>query len=62
MSFGFAVGDFIAVGTLIANIVDSLRSTRSEYQELLRELEKYVGNSPSFSIAFVNWSNSWSEC
>ena len=41
MSFGFAVGDFVAVGTLIANIVHSLRGTRSEYQELTRELEKY---------------------
>lgn len=42
MSFGFSVGDFLAVGTLIADITNSLREaggSKSEYQELLRELE-----------------------
>ncbi len=42
MSFGFSVGDFLAVGTLIVKIVDTLRSTQSEYQELIRELERYA--------------------
>ena len=42
MSFGFSVGDFVAVGALIVKIVDSLRGTQSEYQELIRELEKYA--------------------
>jgi hypothetical protein len=43
MSFGFAVGDFITVGKLIKDITDCLRSAggaRSEYQELLKELEE----------------------
>jgi len=42
MSFGFSVGDFIAVGKLISDIAKSLRETggaKSEYQELVRELE-----------------------
>ena len=42
MSFGFSVGDFLAVGTLIADITNSLREaggSKSEYQEPLRELE-----------------------
>jgi hypothetical protein len=42
MSFGFSVGDFLAVGKLIADITTSLREaggSKSEYQELLRELE-----------------------
>lgn len=39
MSFGFSVGDFITVGTLIQRIISSLRtSSRSEYQELTLEL------------------------
>ena len=39
MSFGFSVGDFIAVGSLIQNIVSSLRaSSISEYRELILEL------------------------
>ena len=41
MSFGFSVGDFLAVGGLIAKVVEALRGTRSEYQELIRELERY---------------------
>ena len=57
MSFGFAVGDFIAVGTLIANIVDSLRGTKSDYQELLRELEKYREGSLVSSMAFADLSD-----
>lgn len=40
MSFGFGVGDFIAVGRLALKIVETLRGARSEYQELVRELEK----------------------
>ena len=42
MSFGFSVGDFVTVGTLIAKCIDVLRNTPSEYQELIRELERYV--------------------
>ena len=39
MSFGFAVGDFIAAGKLIKDIIAILRtSARSEYQELMLEL------------------------
>lgn len=42
MSFGFGVGDFIAVGKLVADICSSLKSSggsRSDYQELQRELD-----------------------
>jgi hypothetical protein len=42
MSFGFSVGDFIAVGTLVAGIISCFGESggsKSEYQELLRELE-----------------------
>ena len=42
MPFGFGVGDGIAVANLIASIVKCLRDTggaRSDYQELIRELE-----------------------
>jgi len=42
MSFGFSVSDFITVGSLIADIASSLREaggSKSEYQEILRELE-----------------------
>ena len=42
MSFGFSVGDFIAVTQLIADVIKSLRETggaKSEYRELLRELD-----------------------
>jgi hypothetical protein len=41
-SFGFSVGDSVAVGNLISEIVTSLQSVdgaRSEYQELIWELE-----------------------
>ena len=40
MSFGFSIGDFITVGSLIQNIVSSLRaSSISEYRELILELD-----------------------
>lgn len=42
MSFGISIGDFIAVGKVIADISSNLRSSggsKSEYQELERELE-----------------------
>jgi hypothetical protein len=42
MSFGFSIGDFIAVGNLIKDIFSCLQETggaNTEYQELLRELE-----------------------
>lgn len=42
MSFGFSVGDFLAVGKLITDITNSLSEaggSKSEYQELLRELD-----------------------
>ena len=42
MSFGFSVGDFLAVGGVILKLVDALRGTRSEYQELICELERYL--------------------
>ena len=42
MSFGFAVGDFLAVGRLIYDITNALRGSRAEYQELVRELERYT--------------------
>jgi hypothetical protein len=42
MLFGFSVGDFLAVINLICDITNSVRATggaRSEYQELIRDLE-----------------------
>jgi hypothetical protein len=42
MSFGIAVGDFIAVGKLIKETISCLRSVggaESEYQELIRDLK-----------------------
>ena len=40
MSFGVSVGDFIAAGVLIKNIVSALQnSSTSEHQELLLELD-----------------------
>jgi hypothetical protein len=42
MSFGFSVGDFLAAGKLIGQITLSLQEaggSKSDYQELLRELE-----------------------
>jgi hypothetical protein len=42
MSFGISVSDFITVGKLIIDITSSLRNvggSKSDYQELLRELE-----------------------
>ena len=41
MSFGFSVGDFLVVGGVILKLVDALRGTRSEFQELICELERY---------------------
>lgn len=41
ISFGFSVSDFIAASQLIAGIISSLKESggsRSEYQELVREL------------------------
>lgn len=46
MSFGFSIGDFVAVGGLIVKTIDTLRNTQSEYQELIRELERYVESLP----------------
>jgi Fungal N-terminal domain of STAND proteins len=42
MSFGFSVGDFLAVSKLIADLISSLRESggsKSHYQEIIRELE-----------------------
>src|SRR4051812_21562755 len=42
MSFGFSVGDVIAVGKLIADIVSSLKDvggSRADFLDLIRELE-----------------------
>ena len=41
MSFGFSVGDFLVVGGVILKLIDALRGTRSEFQELICELERY---------------------
>ncbi|KAL9065294.1 MAG: hypothetical protein Q9161_008323 [Pseudevernia consocians] len=38
MSFGF-VGDFIAAGVLIKNVISTLQTSTSEHQELLLELD-----------------------
>ncbi|OBT69918.1 hypothetical protein VE03_00433 [Pseudogymnoascus sp. 23342-1-I1] len=70
MSFGFSVGDFIAVGSLTADIISSLREaggSKSEYQEILRELEgleralSYLdklqsGNTCSTSVASIKYA------
>jgi len=40
MSFGFSVGDFVTVGKVIKQIVESVRDAKSEYQELMVELER----------------------
>jgi hypothetical protein len=39
MSFGISISDFITVAKIIADIAGSLKDAKSEYQELLRELE-----------------------
>lgn len=42
MSFGFSIGDFLAVGKLVAEIITSLQDAggaKSDYQDLIRELE-----------------------
>jgi hypothetical protein len=42
MSFGFSIGDFVAVGKLVSDIVSSLQSVggaKSEYQELVSEFQ-----------------------
>ncbi len=39
MSFGFSISDFITVSKLISDIASSLKDAKSEYQELLRELD-----------------------
>lgn len=39
MSFGVYVGDFIAVGILVKNIVSTLQISASDHQELLLELD-----------------------
>jgi hypothetical protein len=70
MSFRFLVGDFIVVGSLIADIVSSLREaggSKSEYQEILCELEGlehalsyldklYSGDACSTSIALIKYA------
>jgi hypothetical protein len=45
MSFGFSVGDFVAVGKLICEITSSLQTiggAKSEYQELIREFDSLL--------------------
>jgi hypothetical protein len=42
LSFGFSVGDFVAIRKLVADITSALQSTsgaKSEYQELIREFQ-----------------------
>lgn len=60
MSFGFSVGDFVAAGKLISQITLSLQEaggSKSDYQELLRELESlgralnYIENLSSRSVS-----------
>lgn len=48
MSFGFSIGDFVAIGALIVKIISTLQDTPSEYQELIRELDRCA---PSLSCA-----------
>lgn len=62
MSFGFSVGGFVAVGSVIADVISCLEDStgsKSDYQELVRELEpldralksldklKPIGSSPT---------------
>lgn len=42
MSFGFSIGDFITVGKIISDIISALRDSKSEYQALIREHERFV--------------------
>jgi len=42
MSFGFSIGDFITIGKIISDIISALRDSKSEYQALTRELERFV--------------------
>lgn len=69
MSFGFSVGDFLAVGRLVADITKSLSEadgSKSGYQELLRELEsldhalKHLDNlqsrSPSSHLESIKYA------
>lgn len=42
MSFGFSIGDFLAVGKIIHDVIEALHASESGYQELVRELEKQV--------------------
>ena len=57
MSFGFSVGDFFAVGGVIVKVVDSLRGTQSEYQELIRELDRYAKSLPAYQLSIVQYPN-----
>ena len=51
MSFGYSVGDFFAVGRLVYDIIEALRESEPEYQELVRELERYeFDKTLSFSV------------
>jgi tetratricopeptide (TPR) repeat protein len=70
MSFGISVSDFFTVGSLITDIINSLREaggSKSQYQEILRELEgleralSYLdklqsGDTNSTSIASIKYA------
>ena len=70
MSFGFSVGDFFTVGSLIKDICHCLKNSKGstvEYQELLRELDclklalchldkLQSGSSSSFSLDSIKYA------
>lgn len=49
MSFGFSASDLVVVGKLVYSITDVLRNARREYQELVRELERYASSGHHIS-------------
>jgi hypothetical protein len=69
MSFGFSVGDFLAVGRLAQDIISCLQDAggaKSDYQELIRELEclqravqhldKLQAKSPSTNLDSIKYA------
>ena len=49
MSIGFSASDLVVVGKLVYNITDTLRNAKPEYQELVRELERYASSEHHIS-------------
>ncbi|KAI1759347.1 hypothetical protein GGR53DRAFT_150799 [Hypoxylon sp. FL1150] len=69
MSFGFSVGDFLAVGKLVTDIISSLKESggsRTDYQDLVRELEclqaglvhldKFTGTGSSPDLTAIKYT------